>query len=197
MWESWNEYRRDKVTEFVRRASKICRSNNVAITAVIFPNRQAALDMKQQDWKRWSVNNYVDGFTPLFLTCDPATATGLMKEVLNNKDSKTKLYAGLFITFMNGSESDLIKQINAMRDLSLDGFSIFDYAHFGEKYIKPLTISICTEPKSENRLNPFAGQSSANKRITADNTSYSNQTKRSWFKWKNKENHKYERRKYR
>ena len=197
LWESWNEYRRDKVTEFVRRASKICRSNNVAITAVIFPNRQAALDMKQQDWKRWSVNNYVDGFTPLFLTCDPATATGLMKEVLNNKDSKTKLYAGLFITFMNGSESDLIKQINAMRDLSLDGFSIFDYAHFGEKYIKPLTISICTEPKPENRLNPFAGQSVTNRHITADNTSNSNQTKRSWFKRKNKENHKYERRKYR
>ena len=98
---------------------------------------------------------------------------------------------------MNGSESDLIKQINAMRDLSLDGFSIFDYAHFGEKYIKPLTISICTEPKSENRLNPFSVQSSANRRITADNTSGSNQTKRSWFKWKNKENHKYERRKYR
>lgn len=198
LWESWNEYRRGKVTEFVRRASRICRSNNVNLTAVIFPNRQAALDMKQQDWKRWSVNNYIDGFTPLFLTCDPATASGLMKEVLNNKMPQTKLYAGLFITFMNGAESDLIKQINVMRDLSLDGFSIFDYAHFGEKYIHPLTISICTIPKSESRTR---GSSST----LADNKSASNgngitsgtKAKKRWFRKSNKETKKYERRKYR
>lgn len=159
LWESWNEYRRGKVTEFVRRVSKICRSNNVNLTAVIFPNRQAALDMKQQDWKRWSINNYVDGFTPIFLTCDPVTASGLMKEVLNNKAPQTKLYAGLFITFMNGSESDLIKQINELRSLSLDGFSIFDYAHFSDKYIHPLTISICSTPKPETKAKPRSKRS--------------------------------------
>ena len=159
LWESWNEYRRGKVTEFVRRVSKICRSNNVNLTAVIFPNRQAALDMKQQDWKRWSINNYVDGFTPIFLTCDPVTASGLMKEVLNNKAPQTKLYAGLFITFMNGSESDLIKQINELRSLSLDGFSIFDYAHFSDKYIHPLTISICSTPKPETKTKPRSKRS--------------------------------------
>lgn len=148
-WESWNEYRRGKVTEFVRKASKLCRANKIDITAVIFPNRQAALDMKQQDWKRWSVNNYVDGLTPIFLTCDPMTASGLMKEVLFNKSPQTKLYAGLFITFMNGAEADLIKQINELRTLSLDGFSIFDYAHFGQKYVQPLTMSICSIPKTE------------------------------------------------
>lgn len=199
LWESWNEYRRGKVTEFVRRTSKICRSNNVNLTAVIFPNRQAALDMKQQDWKRWSANNYVDGFTPLFLTCDPTTAAGLMKEVLNNKTPQTKLYAGLFITFMNGSESDLIKQINAMRDLSLDGFSIFDYAHFDEKYIHPLTISICTTPKVEAK--PKTQQSTqttlANNKSDNSNIQTDNKKKRHWFRKTNKENKKYERRKYR
>jgi len=147
LWESWNEYRRGKVTDFVRRTSQICRSNNVNLTAVIFPNRQSALEMKQQDWKYWSMNNYVDGFTPLLLTCDPYTASMLMKEVKCNMSQQTKLYAGLFITFMNGSQSDLIKQIDDLRELSLDGFSIFDYAHFTDKYIQPLTVSICNVPK--------------------------------------------------
>lgn len=197
LWESWNEYRRGKVTEFVRRASTLCRSNNICLTAVIFPNRQAALDMKQQDWKRWSTNNYVDGFTPLFLTCDPATATGLMKEVQNNKMPQTKLYAGLFITFMNGAESDLIKQINAMRDLSLDGFSIFDYAHFSEKYIRPLTISICTMPKVEakprnNNQVTLAKNSSEDSEIQTEV-----KKKKSWFRRTHRENKKYVRRKYR
>ncbi len=149
LWEQWNQYRRDKITSFVRKASVICRQHNVNLTAVIFPNIDSALDMKQQDWRSWSYNNLVDGFTPLLLTCDPTTASGLMKEILNNKSDKTKLYAGLFVTFMNGAESDLIKQINELRSLELDGFSIFDYAHFGDKYVNPLTISICTPPKIE------------------------------------------------
>lgn len=192
LWESWNEYRRGKVTEFVRKASTICRSNKVNLTAVIFPNRQAALDMKQQDWKRWSVNNYVDGFTPLFLTCDPTTAAGLMKEVLHNKMPQTKLYAGLFITFMNGSESDLIKQINVMRDLSLDGFSIFDYAHFGDKYIHPLTISICTIPKQDTK-NKVSTVSTSGAKTSDSNV----KKKKHWLRRANKETKKYERRKYR
>ena len=119
-----------------------------------------------------------------------------MKEVLNNKTPQTKLYAGLFITFMNGSESDLIKQINAMRDLSLDGFSIFDYAHFDEKYIHPLTISICTTPKVEakprTQQTTLANNKSDNSSIQTDN-----KKKRHWFRKANKENKKYERRKYR
>src|SRR5574344_31532 len=45
LWESWNDYRRGKVTEFVQRASQICHSNDVHLTAVIFPNRQSALEI--------------------------------------------------------------------------------------------------------------------------------------------------------
>lgn len=187
LWESWNEYRRGKVTEFVRRTSKICRSNNIELTAVIFPNRQAALDTKQQDWKRWSANDYLDGFTPIFLTCDPVTASGLMKEVLNNKSKQTKLYAGLFITFMNGAESDLIKQINELRTLSLDGFSIFDYAHFGEKYINTLTVSICSVPKSETK----------NQRLETSTSVQNNLKSRNQSGLTSKMRSKYERRKHR
>lgn len=145
-WQAWNDYRRDKVTSFVRRLSKICRSNCVTLTAVIFPNKYSALENKHQDWSVWSANNYIDGFTPLFLTCDPATASDLMKGVIKNKNSKTKLYAGIFVTFMNGSQSDLVRQIHELRKLNLDGFSIFDYAHFGDEYIKTLKESISTPP---------------------------------------------------
>ena len=179
LWESWNEYRRGKVTEFVRRTSRICRSNNVNLTAVIFPNRQSALDTKQQDWKRWSINNYLDGLTPIFLTCDPLTASGLMKEVLYNKSPQTKLYAGLFITFMNGAESDLIKQINELRSLSLDGFSIFDYAHFDKKYVHPLTMSICSVPKIDYK------QKLTNDIVdNKDTKKQKRSTKRSKYEWR-------------
>lgn len=143
-WKAWNDYRRDKITAFVRRMSKICRSNNVTLSAVIFPSRYSALENKHQDWVTWTNNDYIDAFTPLFLTCDPASASDMMRGVLRYKNHKTKLYAGLFITFMNGSESDLVRQIHEIRKLRIDGFSIFDYAHFQDNYIATLKESITT-----------------------------------------------------
>ena len=82
------------------------------------------------------------GFTPLFLTCDDKTAANLMEDVLRNKSAATKLYAELFVTFMNGSNTDLIKQIHAARKYSLNGLVIFDYAHFGEYYRDVLKESV-------------------------------------------------------
>ena len=142
LWNHWQYYRCNKVTTFVRKVSDLCRSNKVLLTTVIFPNRNNAIDTKLQDWKTWSINNFVDGFTPLFLTCDDKTATNLIEEVMRNKSASTKLYAGLFVTFMNGSNSDLMKQIHAIRKYSLNGLIIFDYAHFSEKYRNALTESV-------------------------------------------------------
>ena len=63
LWAQWKAYRCNKITNFVRRVGIMCRYNNIMITTVIFPNRTLALNTKMQDWKTWSVNNFVDGFT--------------------------------------------------------------------------------------------------------------------------------------
>lgn len=142
LWYQWKIYRAGKVTDFVRRVSRLARMNGITTTAVIFPNMEMAYDTKLQDWKTWSLNNYIDGFTPLFLTCDDKTAMNLMGNVLRNKSASTKLYAGLFVTFMNGSNADLIKQIHAARKYALNGLIIFDYAHLNDTYIETLTQSV-------------------------------------------------------
>ena len=163
-WQAWNEYRRNKITCFVKRLSKICRSNQVRLTAVIFPNKYSALENKHQDWEVWTANDYIDGFTPLFLTCDPVTATDMMKGVVRYKNKKTKLYAGLFVTFMNGSESDLVRQIHEARKLKIDGFSIFDYAHFQDKYINTLKESISTPSPEQKKKRKSKNSKKANRR---------------------------------
>lgn len=142
MWYHWKNYRSGKITQFVQKVSTLCRSNHIMLTAVIFPNREMAMDTKMQDWKTWSMMDIIDGFTPLFLTCDDQTAMNLMANVIRNKTSKTRLYGGLFVTFMNGSNSDLIKQIHAARRYSLNGLIIFDYAHLKDNYIQVLTESV-------------------------------------------------------
>ena len=153
LWPYWQHYRCGKITNFVRKVSGLCRANNIQLTTVIFPNRSNAIDTKLQDWKNWSVNNFVDGFTPLFLTCDDKTASNLMEEVLRNKSASTKLYAGLFVAFMNGSASDMLKQIHAARKYCLNGLIIFDYAHLKDEYVQFLTESVFKSNRKSTVIN--------------------------------------------
>ena len=150
LWTEWDKYRQDKITLFVEAVSKICRQNKTTLTAVVFPDKFAALETKQQDWTTWSDNNYVDAFTPLFLTCDAKTIKSMIYNMLKEMSPRTKLYAGLFVTFMGGSEEDLIRQIHETRKLNLGGVILFDFAHLQEKYIKTLTISVFSSNSCSN-----------------------------------------------
>ncbi len=141
-WALWDRYRQDKITQFVLRVSKLTKPKGILLTTVIFPDRQKALETKQQDWKTWSALGYVDGFTPLLLTCDAKTASTMMQDVIRNKSKDTALYSGLFITFMGGSSEDLVRQIHEARKLDAKGVIVFDYAHFEEKYMNTLAASI-------------------------------------------------------
>lgn len=167
LWPSWDKYRQDKVTSFVSRINRLTNQNKIMLTAVIFPDRQKALETKQQDWKTWSALGYVDGFTPLLLTCDAKTASVMMQDVIRNKSKSTDLYAGLFITFMGGSSEDLLRQIQEARKLGTKGVILFDYAHMDNKYINTLAESVfapneqiqpalqCNTPESYNQKRRF------------------------------------------
>lgn len=142
LWQDWCNYRRAKVTDMIKKFGCLGRQTHTYISAVIFPDRQAALEAKQQDWKTWSTRDYLDGFTPLFLTCDSKTANKMMMDVINAKAAKTDFYAGLFVTFMGGSDEDLIRQIHEARKVNAKGVILFDYAHLNNKYINTLSTSV-------------------------------------------------------
>ena len=48
---------------------------------------------------------------------------------------------------MNGSSSDMIKQIHAARKYCLNGLIIFDYAHLKNDYVQTLTESVFKSSK--------------------------------------------------
>lgn len=142
LWSAWNNFRRSQVTGFVKKIGDMCKEKGIYLSAVIFPDKNVAYSRKLQDWGTWSQNRYLQGFTPLFLTCDHKTFTSQVKTVLNYKSPETDLFAGLFVTFMGGSEEDLIRQIHESRKLNVNGVILFDYAHLGDKYIKALSTRV-------------------------------------------------------
>ena len=148
LWPNWEQYRQNKVTEFVQKVSNLCRTSKTQLTAVVFPDRASALSLKLQDWKIWSEKNLVDGFTPLFLTCDSKMLQNMMKDILKYKSNETDLYAGLFVTFMGGTDEDLIREIHEARKLNAKGIIIFDYAHLNDRYSKTLATSVFASEKN-------------------------------------------------
>lgn len=152
LWYDWNQYRRNSVTEFVKKVGKIGKENNVYISTVIFPDLASALSSKQQDWRSWSTNNYVDGFTPLFLTYDSQMLTSMMNDVMNSKSEQTDLLAGLFVTFMGGAPEDLIRQIYETRKMKVNGIILFDYAHTTPVYTTTLMASAFNEDRPKKTV---------------------------------------------
>lgn len=141
-WYQWSKYRQDKITKFVRETKNLAKANKITLTAVIFPDRQRCLETKMQDWRSWSIYGYVDGFTPLILTCDKQTASLLINDIKKNSSHLTNVYPGLFVTFMGGSTDDLLRQVHETRKLSMSGFILFDYAHFEDKYVNVLMSGV-------------------------------------------------------
>jgi uncharacterized lipoprotein YddW (UPF0748 family) len=137
-WYDWNQYRRNNITNFVKKVGALGKEKKVYISAVIFPDLASALATKQQDWRNWSMNNYIDGFTPLFLTYDPKMLVSMMNDVMRIKSPKTDLYAGLFVAFMGGAPEDLVRQIYQTRMMNASGVIIFDYAHTTPVYSSTL-----------------------------------------------------------
>ena len=142
LWLEWNNYRREQVTNVVKKIGEMGKRSNIYISAVIFPDRLAALDHKQQDWRTWTTRGYINGLTPLFLTCDAKTANKMMSDVINAKSGNTDFYAGLFVTFMGGTDEDLIRLIHEARKVNAKGVILFDYAHLNNKYINTLSKSV-------------------------------------------------------
>ncbi len=141
-WELWSLYRQNQISKFVKEVRKLTKDSDILLTAVIFPDLKKCMATKMQNWKIWSLNNYVDGFTPLILTGDKNTATILLQDVTKNTSTATKIYPGLFVAFMGGSFEDLLMQIHKTREFRTKGSVIFDYAHLNDTYVSALTTRV-------------------------------------------------------
>lgn len=142
MWNKWDMYRQDRITKYVANIKDALKDRGVVLSAVIFPDYKTSLETKQQNWQRWSSYNYVDALTPLILTADYNLADNMLDELRRKTSSRTKIYPGLFVGFMEGESEDLLKQIHIIRNRNLEGVVLFDWAHMDKKYSDVLRTSV-------------------------------------------------------
>ncbi len=142
MWDNWNDYRRNKVTEYVRKVSELVKNKNILLSAVIFPDYKVSLLTKNQDWALWLDRGYFDAITPLILTGDDELAKSMLEEIKRKASSDTIVYPGLFAGFIESDPEDLLRQIHIIRKLKMSGVILFDWAHLNGEYLETLKTSV-------------------------------------------------------
>ncbi len=142
LWDTWCNYRIEKVTNYVKRISELLENRNIIFSTVIFPDYKTSLKTKFQDWISWSENGYITAFTPLVLTGDEELTKSMLEEIKKKSNTTTKIYPGLFAGFIESDPEDLLKQIHIVRKLHLNGVVLFDWAHLNNDYLDVLKTSV-------------------------------------------------------
>ena len=141
-WDDWCDYRRDKVTDYVKKVSEMLKNRNLTLSAVIFPDYKVSYATKYQDWTTWLDKKYVDAVTPLILTSDDELAYDMLNEIRKKADNNALVYPGLFAGFIESDPEDILRQIHIIRKLKLHGVILFDWAHLNDKYLEVLKTSV-------------------------------------------------------
>lgn len=140
LWQDWGNYKAANVNRFVQRVSARLHQlrPNLKVSAAIFPEQEAALAQKHQDWRLWANSGWVDFLAPMTLTSAVKVVERDTDYVLKTVNYKVPVYAGVFGPFNNNTAETLLEQIDAARKAGAGGFSIFDTAHLTGRMLQAL-----------------------------------------------------------
>ena len=142
LWNEWNQYRKDKITDYIKKVSDLAKNRNILLSAVIFPDYKISVQTKFQDWTKWLDEKYLNAVTPLILTSDDNLAKNMLEEIKKKAQDNAIVYPGLFAGFIESDPEDLLKQIHIIRKLKLQGVILFDWAHLSNEYLEVLKTSV-------------------------------------------------------
>ena len=127
-----SEFKRNSITEFVKEASKIIKSNSdgIIISAAVKPNIYDAKLLFCQEWDLWLSAGYLDWAVPMNYMVkndDFAQNMYLIRDSLPRK-YHNKIIVGISIYNQNAKLAG--KKIEGLRKMNFKNISIFSYTEF-------------------------------------------------------------------
>lgn len=127
MWWKWTEFRIGKINSFVGEVSQRLKRRypDVILSAAVFPQPQHERLWKiQQEWETWAKEGYIDLLAPMTYALDTNRLQQLAQALTDRENLGNTLIAP-GVKLLNISEIVAFDQIQALRDLSTGGYSIF------------------------------------------------------------------------
>ena len=126
---AWRKFRCDNITALVREVSNRVRREapGVKLSAAVFPNPNRDPDVIGQDWPAWCRDGLLDFVCPMDYSGALRSLVAAQKRALDG--TSVKLRPGLGLSCWEDARNDgleLTRQIGIVRDLGLDGFTVFN-----------------------------------------------------------------------
>lgn len=143
---AWRDFRCETISSLVKEVSEKVRALNkkVEISAAVYANFELSPTKVGQDWIRWCREGWVDFVCPMDYNGNVEKFTETInrqQEVL--KDTSVKLYPGIAIHCYSHPEVDTLtaaREIGAVRNLNLEGFTIFQQGPWTETVLPDLRM---------------------------------------------------------
>ncbi|MBN1900904.1 family 10 glycosylhydrolase [Candidatus Sumerlaeota bacterium] len=139
VWEKWNQFRSDQVTEFVRQVSVMLKEirPDLRLSADVFPDRKEAVESKFQDWKLWLDKGYIEEVFTMSYTSDADQVNRESQGFMQDAPPQFRGYVGLG-PYLGFPPKTLIDQIRAVQETGAQGFCLFSLEYLSDDHLKAL-----------------------------------------------------------
>ncbi len=140
LWMAWGAFKVQQVNSFVSWAATDLHKKHpgLKLSAAVFPDANAALTLKHQDWALWGRNGWIDFFAPMTLTSGLKVIDRDTRTMVQATDNRVPVYSGIFGPFNDNSAELVLSQIDTARMAGANGFVLFDSAHLTPRTLEAL-----------------------------------------------------------
>ncbi len=149
MKKAWRDFRVANISSVVQKVAERVRREcpGVKISAAVFRNHDSDPYQIGQDWSAWCRAGWLDFVCPM--NYENSTAM-FRSQVVGQKDviGDAKLYPGIGLScFRNDGREPLrlAKQIEIVRELALEGFTVFNLDRHAERALPLLRMGVTRE----------------------------------------------------
>lgn len=146
----WTRFRTGNISQVVESVAARVRREapGVEISAALFRNPASDPETVAQDWPRWCREGWLDVACPMDYVESSAMFRSQVKMQMAAVGGKTRLRPGIGLSCWANDGRDgvrLAKQIQAVRDLGLDGFTVFNFDRRAERVLPLLRAGVTRE----------------------------------------------------
>ncbi len=147
--KAWRDFRVGNITKVVKTVAERVRAEapGVQISAALFRNPATDPETVAQDWAHWCREGWLD-FACHMDYVDSAALFRSQVKTQMAAAGKVKMYPGIGLSCWQNDGQDgvkLAKQIQVVRDLGLDGFTVFNFDRRAERVLPLLRTGVTRE----------------------------------------------------
>lgn len=138
-WAQWLDWRQEQITSYFERQANAIHTARpgILISAAVFPDLEAAIEEKGQNWAKWVEEGWLDLPIPMIYTPSTEDVVSATEELIRHSPPDGPIVMGLG-PFLGFTPRLLAEQVAASRDAGATGQCLFIWDMMTDEMIDAL-----------------------------------------------------------